>query len=168
MCPMLVKFSWVRFERTVSKFGKNLCLVHVLHKAGRWNQKVSCRSCATTAKICTKCKVFFGANFNQLLFCHSRCRRRRRRRRHRLSSLLLWSKNFATMVTWRLSIERPLIFKQTFNPIQTCFLLALRRWGRFARRNVCDSATEIPYWWRKICPESGQKRWLVDGVVTLF
>ena len=29
------------------------------------------------------------------------------------------------------------------------FLLALRRWGRFARRNVCDSATEIPYWWRK-------------------
>ena len=35
------------------------------------------------------------------------------------------------------------------------FLLALRRWGRFARRNVCDSATEIPYWWRKICPESG-------------
>ena len=29
------------------------------------------------------------------------------------------------------------------------FLLALRRWGRFAWRNVCDSATEIPYWWRK-------------------
>ena len=29
------------------------------------------------------------------------------------------------------------------------FLLALRRWGRFARRNVCDSETEIPYWWRK-------------------
>ena len=45
------------------------------------------------------------------------------------------------------------------------FLLALRRWGRFARRNVCDSATKISYWWRKICPESGQKSWLVDGVV---
>ena len=28
-------------------------------------------------------------------------------------------------------------------------LLALRRWGRFARRNICDSATEIPYRWRK-------------------
>ena len=40
------------------------------------------------------------------------------------------------------------------------FLLALRRWGCFARR--------IPYWWRKTCPESGEKRWLVDGVVTLF
>ena len=30
------------------------------------------------------------------------------------------------------------------------FLLAPRCWGRFARRNVCDSATEIPYWWRKL------------------
>ena len=29
------------------------------------------------------------------------------------------------------------------------FLLALHRRGRFARRNICDSATEIPYWWRK-------------------
>ena len=26
------------------------------------------------------------------------------------------------------------------------FLLASYRWGRFAKRNVCDSATEIPYW----------------------
>ena len=26
------------------------------------------------------------------------------------------------------------------------FLLHLRRWGRFARRNVYDSAAEIPYW----------------------
>ena len=34
---------------------------------------------------------------NLLLFCRSRCRRRRRC----LSSLLLWSNNFATMVTWR-------------------------------------------------------------------
>ena len=47
------------------------------------------------------------------------------------------------------------------------YLLALRHWERLARRNVCDSATEIPYWWRKICPECGQKHWLVDGVVTL-
>ena len=31
------------------------------------------------------------------------------------------------------------------------FLLALRHWGRFARRNVCDSATETPYWWRNQC-----------------
>ena len=25
------------------------------------------------------------------------------------------------------------------------FLLALRRWGHFTRRNVCDLVTEIPY-----------------------
>ena len=36
------------------------------------------------------------------------------------------------------------------------------------RRNVWDSATEIPYWWHKICPESSHKRWLDVGVVVLF
>ena len=36
-------------------------------------------------------------NINLLLFCRSRCRRRRRW----LSFQLLWSRNFATMVTWR-------------------------------------------------------------------
>ena len=48
------------------------------------------------------------------------------------------------------------------------FFLTLCLWGHFARNNVCDSATEIPYWWHKICLESGQKCWLIDGVVTLF
>ena len=48
------------------------------------------------------------------------------------------------------------------------FLLALHRWGCFARRNVCNSATEIPYWWRKICPKSSQKCWLVDAAVIFF
>ena len=48
------------------------------------------------------------------------------------------------------------------------FLLSPCCWGRFSRRNVCDLAREIPYWWRKICPESGHKRWLDDRVVTLF
>ena len=36
------------------------------------------------------------------------------------------------------------------------------------RKNVCDSATEMPYWWRKICLESGNQRWLDDRVVTLL
>ena len=48
------------------------------------------------------------------------------------------------------------------------FLFALHRWGRFTRRNVYDSATEIPYWWRKICLESGRKRWLDVRDVILF
>ena len=37
------------------------------------------------------------ANLPLLLFCRSRCRRSRRC----LSSMLLWSRNFATLVTWR-------------------------------------------------------------------
>ena len=48
------------------------------------------------------------------------------------------------------------------------FSLLFAAGGSFATNNVCDSATDIPYWWRKICPEAGQKRWLDDGVVTLF
>ena len=48
------------------------------------------------------------------------------------------------------------------------FLLALGRQRRFARRNVCDSATEILYLWHKICPESGQELWLVVIAVVLF
>ena len=47
------------------------------------------------------------------------------------------------------------------------FLLAPCHWDIFARRKVCDSVTEIPYWWHKICPEFGQKCWLDNKVVTL-
>ena len=57
-------------------------------------------SCATTAKKCTKKhdmmhmqNCCFG-NINLLLFCCSRCLH------HHPSFLLLWSRNFATMVTW--------------------------------------------------------------------
>ena len=56
---------------------------------------VSLRSRATTAKKCTKkrdarAKLLF-CYLNLLFCCRSRC----------LSFLLLWSKNFATMVTYR-------------------------------------------------------------------
>ena len=47
------------------------------------------------------------------------------------------------------------------------FRLTHRRWGRFARRNVCNSATEIPYRWRKICPESGHKRCMIGRRIKL-
>ena len=37
--------------------------------------------------------------------------------------------------------------RQSFRNLRKLpFLLALGRWGRFAWRNVCDSVTEIPYW----------------------
>ena len=49
------------------------------------------------------------------------------------------------------------------------FLLAPRCQGRFTSwRNVCDSVTETPYWWRKICLESCQELWLVNVAVILF
>ena len=67
-----------------------------------------------------------------------------------------------------IKIVASFLFKVQVSLRKHPFLLALRRWGRFAQRNFCNSATEIPYWWRKICPESGQKPCLVDGVVTLF
>ena len=81
--------------------------------------------------------------------------------------LKTWGVDSLDIVSPNSIFERPSLNRSTSLGTHP-FLLALRRWGRFARRNVCDSATEIPYWWRKICPESGQKRWLVDGVVTLF
>ena len=45
---------------------------------------------------------------------------------------------------------------QNASPRKEPFLLAPRLWRPFARRIFCDSATEIPCWWSKICPESGQ------------
>ena len=39
---------------------------------------------------------------------------------------------------------------------------------RFAGRNVCDPVTEIPYRWRKICPESGHKRWAFSRTNTIL
>ena len=48
------------------------------------------------------------------------------------------------------------------------FLLTPHCQGCFTRRNFCDSATETPYWWRKICLETCQELWLVNLVVILF
>ena len=54
---------------------------------------------------------------------------------------------------WQFHFHKIQTGKQTCLRIQP-FLFAPRRQGRFARRNVYDSETEIPYWWRKICPEA--------------
>ena len=104
ICQMLAKFSGVKSERTVFKFRKNnkkICCVHLVYKVNAWNWEVSRRSRATSAKKCTKKRdaraKFLLCYLNLLLFCRSRCRRRRRC----LSSILFWSKNCATMVTWR-------------------------------------------------------------------
>ena len=99
---MLATSSGVESERTVFKLRKRKILfcVHLLYKAGAWNWEVSRRSRARTAKECTikgdaRAKLLF-CYLNLLLFGSSRSRHRRLC----LNFLLLWSKNFATMVTW--------------------------------------------------------------------
>ena len=101
-----MKFSGAEFERTVSKFRKRkrkkncVLFTYSIKRAGEI-RNFHVAVVPTTAKKCAKkawCKVqSFFANFNLFLFCHSLCRRRY----HWLSSLLLWSRNVATMVTWR-------------------------------------------------------------------
>ena len=90
----------VESKRTVSKFRKRkrkfLRCVHLLHKAGAWKVHVALlrRRLRNVQKIRDeRAKLFCLLTF--LLFCRSRCRRRRRC----LSFLLLWSRNFASMVT---------------------------------------------------------------------
>ena len=75
-----------------------------------------------------------------------------------------WSLSCGRRASWRTESSVILVCERYGRRFSS--LIAAER--RFARRNVCDSATEIPYWWLKSCPDSGQKRWLVDGAVTLF
>ena len=55
----------------------------------------------------------------------------------------------------RTTLGEPTSDKFCFETLRTSlrkhlFLLPLRRWGRFAPSNVCDSVTEIPYSRRRI------------------
>ena len=44
------------------------------------------------------------------------------------------------------------------------FLLALRRWGRFARRNVCDPATEVHPRETSPAAKSEEKRMFLQAI----
>ena len=102
ICQMLAKISRVESEKTESKFRnrkrKLLSRVHVLHQAGA--VKLGCsmsQSCNDgLERYRKKNRDTRATTVNIFLFCRFRCRRRR----PCLSSLLLWSRNFATMVTW--------------------------------------------------------------------
>ena len=71
---------------------KFLCCVHQLHRVGAWNKEVSCRKKRSVMHV----QSFSFANINLSLFCCS----------HRcclcpcLTSLLLWSRIFATVAMW--------------------------------------------------------------------
>ena len=95
---LLAKFGWLNPKgpyRCLEKGKGNFC-VHLLHK---WVREI--RNIETTAKKVQKSVMhvqsFCFANIYLLRLNRSRCRRRR----CCWSSILLWSRNFTTMVTWR-------------------------------------------------------------------
>ena len=91
-------------ERTVFKLKRKfLCFVVFTYsiKRSREIRKIHVEQRRLRNHICNNvwgtCKLMCCfANINLLLFFRCRCRCRRC-----LNSLLLWSRNFATMVTWR-------------------------------------------------------------------
>ena len=102
---MLAKFFGVESKRTVFRLRKRKykkCVVFTYFtKWAREITEVSRRIRVTTVKKCTKKRdaraTLLFCYLNLLLFGCSRCCHRRRY----LSFLLLWSQNFATMVTRR-------------------------------------------------------------------
>ena len=101
VCKILAKSSGIKSERTVSEFRKRtrklLCSVHQSREIRKFqlaDLQLRLRNVQKSVMHVQSCCL---ADINRLLFCRSRCRR------HRccLSSPLLWSRNVATMVTWR-------------------------------------------------------------------
>ena len=117
ICQMMAKFSGVQSERTVSKFRKrktkfNCCLVFTYSiKRAREIRNFTSQSHSDAEKYTenrnARVKLLFFL-FKPLAFLPfslpspSSC----------LSSLLLWSRNFATMVTWR---HNSPVYKETIN-----------------------------------------------------
>ena len=124
---------------TVSKFRKRkrkrnfLSCAHLLHKAGAWNRTfhvaVVQQRLRNVQKSVMHVQSWFFANLNLLFFF---CAGRRRRCKN---SLLLSSRNFATMVTWRHTspLYRPSLFSQG-GSILACFLFCVFVGVDFAKR----------------------------------
>ena len=113
--PNVGEIFWVKSERTVSKFRKRkgnfLCCAHLLHKSGAWNRTfhvaVGEKRLRNVQKSVMHVQSWFFANLNLLFFfCCSPSPLQ--------NSLLLSSRNFATMVTWRYTspLYRPSLFSQ--------------------------------------------------------
>ena len=111
ICQMLAKFSglnskgpYLSLEKTEKLFVVFTYSVKQVHEIRKFHVAVVQRWLKNVQKSVMHVQSCCFANLNLLLFCRSRCRRRC----CCLSSLLLWSKNFASMVTWRLT--SPLYF----------------------------------------------------------
>ena len=98
---------WIESKRTISEFRKDretFCVVFTysvkqVHEIRKFHLPVVQRWLKNVQKSVMHVQSCCFANINLLLFCRSLCRPRC----CCLSSLLLWSKNFASMVTWHLT-----------------------------------------------------------------
>ena len=130
-----------RSSKDFSLFGKSM--ESLLPGKGRWHPPLP----AFTFKLLLTVQPLFGYETPLLLVSKDRCKSILNSYLYKTGSLL-----YKQLYESR---ERP---SEVWS---SSFILAPRRSGHFARRNVCASATEIPYWWREFCPESGQELWLV-------
>ena len=106
ICQMLAKFSglnskgpYLSLEKTEKLFVVFTYSVKQVHEIRKFHVAVVQRWLKNVQKSVMHVQSCCFANLNLLLFCPSLCRRRC----CCLSSLLLWSKNFASMVTWHLT-----------------------------------------------------------------
>ena len=102
ICQILAKLSGVKSERTVSKFRKkkenfwDVLTYFVKRVIRKFYVAIMQRRLRNVHKSVMHVQSCFS-DINHLLFSSSLCRSRRRC----LSSPLLWSRNCASMVTWR-------------------------------------------------------------------
>ena len=103
ICQMLAKFSGVKSERIMSKLTKKekkivkLCSPTPYSRHVKFHATVVQRRLRNVQESAMHVQSFVLLIWTYWFFCRSRCRRRRRF----LSALLLWTRNFASMVTWR-------------------------------------------------------------------
>ena len=117
ICQMLAKFSGVESERTVSMFRKEKKHFRVLftysikraREIGEIHVAIVQQWLRNVQKSVIHVQICCFANSKPILFCHFFCCRRR----SCWSSLLLWSRNFATIVAWRFTfpLYRWYVFK---------------------------------------------------------
>ena len=114
ICQMLAKFSGLNPKGpylSLEKERETFCVVFTypvkqVHEIKKFHVAVIQRWLKNVQKSMMNLQSSCFADIKVLLFCCSRCHRRC----CCLSSLLLWSNNFASMVTWHLT--SPLYFDQ--------------------------------------------------------
>ena len=138
----------IESERTVSEFRKDketFCVVFTYsvkraNEISKFHVAVVQRWLKNVQKSVMHVQSCCFANINLLLFCRSRCLYRL----CCLSTLLLWSEKFATMVTWRHAspLYSSVICKEN-NKILWVFRIPLRNFDHFSDRRNYSHTLEI-------------------------